>query len=70
VREDPLRPVNLAFDAAGDLLVVSYEGDGTVYSFRPDSSEQEITYLRPVPGSRSKTVRLFCPRMYGADESS
>ena len=69
MREDPLSPVNLAFDAAGDLLVVSYEGYGTVYSFRPDSSEQEITYLRPAR-ERSKTVRLFCPRMYGADESS
>jgi SMP-30/Gluconolactonase/LRE-like region len=61
VREDPLSPVNLAFDAAGDLLVVSYEGDGTVYSFRPDSSEQQITYLRRVPGEPKQDSTSILP---------
>lgn len=41
VRDDPVDPVNLAFDKAGDLLVVSYEGKGTVYSFPPDTPEDE-----------------------------
>ena len=32
VADAPLAPVNLAFDAAGNLLVVSYAGNGTVYA--------------------------------------
>jgi sugar lactone lactonase YvrE len=47
VRHNPLDPVNLFFDKAGDLIVVSYGGNGTVYSFRPDSPEYEMTLLRP-----------------------
>jgi sugar lactone lactonase YvrE len=33
VRDDAIDPVNLAFDRAGNLMVVSYEGKGTVYAF-------------------------------------
>ncbi len=47
VRDNPLDPVNLAFDKAGDLLVVSYGGNGTVYSIRPDAPEGEMTLLKP-----------------------
>lgn len=47
VRDQPLDPVNLAFDKNGDLLVVSYGGDGTVYSFRPDAPGGDITLLAP-----------------------
>jgi sugar lactone lactonase YvrE len=47
VRDNPLEPVNLVFDKSGDLLVVSYAGEGTVYSFRPDSPGTEITMLAP-----------------------
>ncbi|HTS64772.1 MAG TPA: glycosyl hydrolase family 28-related protein [Candidatus Acidoferrales bacterium] len=47
VRDAPLDPVNLAFDKAGDLLVVSYAGAGTVYTFRPGSPESEVTVLQP-----------------------
>ncbi|HUZ93807.1 MAG TPA: glycosyl hydrolase family 28-related protein [Edaphobacter sp.] len=47
-RDNPLDPVNLAFDKAGDLLVVSSSGpEGTVYSFRPGSPKGEITVLSP-----------------------
>jgi hypothetical protein len=49
VRDNPLDPANLGFDKAGDLLVVSYQGDGTVYSFRPGTPESQITLLKPVP---------------------
>lgn len=49
VRDSPLQPANLAFDKAGNLLVVSYEGDGTVYSFRPDAPGDEITLLKAEP---------------------
>jgi len=34
VRDAPLEPVNLAFDRAGNLMVVSYAGAGTVYASR------------------------------------
>jgi sugar lactone lactonase YvrE len=47
VRDAPLSPVNLAFDKAGDLLVTSYAGNGTVYWFRPDAPESELTLLKP-----------------------
>ncbi|MGA9719363.1 MAG: SMP-30/gluconolactonase/LRE family protein, partial [Acidobacteriaceae bacterium] len=51
VRDNPLEPVNLTFDKSGDLVVVSYAGKGTVYSFRPDAPETEITMLRPEPAA-------------------
>jgi len=51
IRDTPLEPVNLAFDKSGELLVVSYAGKGTVYSFRPDSppdsSDAQLTMLAP-----------------------
>lgn len=55
VRDTPLEPRNLVFDKAGNLLVTSYLGDGTVYAFRPGTPETEITLLhkqkaQPRPG--------------------
>jgi sugar lactone lactonase YvrE len=49
VRDNPLDPINLAFDKAGNLMVLSYTGNGTVYSFQPDSPSQEIKLLQPEP---------------------
>lgn len=49
VSDRPLDPVNLAFDKAGNLLVVSYSGNGTVYSFKPSSADGDITLLKPEP---------------------
>ena len=47
-RDNALDPVNLAFDKAGDLLVISSDGaEGTVYSFRPGSPADQITVLQP-----------------------
>jgi sugar lactone lactonase YvrE len=47
VRDNPLDPVNLAFDKAGDLVVLSLAGpEGTVYCFRPSSPETEVTVLQ------------------------
>jgi sugar lactone lactonase YvrE len=48
VRDTPLEPVNLAFDKAGNLLVVSYAGAGTVYAFRPGSPIDQLQVLAPV----------------------
>lgn len=47
-RDNPLDAVNLAVDEAGDLIVLSSAGaEGTVYCFRPGTSENEITVLTP-----------------------
>jgi hypothetical protein len=47
-RDNPLDPVNLAFDKAGDLLVLSSDGpERAVYSFRPGSPPDQITVLAP-----------------------
>jgi sugar lactone lactonase YvrE len=51
VRDTPLQPVNLVFDKAGDLLVVSYAGKGTVYSFRPDAPADQVTMLSSQPAA-------------------
>ena len=48
VRDNPLEPVNLAFDKAGNLMVVSYAGNGTVYSFKPGTAGDRIEILRAV----------------------
>jgi sugar lactone lactonase YvrE len=47
VRDNPLDPVNLAFDRTGNLMVISYAGNGTVYSFKPGSSDNAIAILKP-----------------------
>jgi sugar lactone lactonase YvrE len=47
VADAPLSPVNLAFDAAGHLLVVSYAGNGTVYALGPDRPGGEPVFLAP-----------------------
>jgi hypothetical protein len=45
-RDNPLDPVNLAFDKSGNLLVLSSAGPaGTVYWFRPGSPDDQITFL-------------------------
>lgn len=58
VRDNTLEPTNLAFDKAGNLLVTSTLGSGTVYTFRPETRDQQITLLAaqpvaPRPGSRA-----------------
>lgn len=45
--DTPLEPVNLGFDRSGDLIVVSYGGKGTVYSFHPNAPEKKLTFLQP-----------------------
>ena len=55
ISDSPLDPVNLAFDKAGNLMVISYAGRGTIYSFRPGGPTSETTLLKaeasaPRPG--------------------
>ena len=48
VTDNPLDPVNLAFDKAGNLMVVSYTGNGTVYAFKPGAPLESLQFLKPV----------------------
>lgn len=61
VRDDALDPINLAFDRAGDLLVVSYQGNGTVYAIRPGSPETQMTLLKPEPAQPRSGMTAFLP---------
>lgn len=47
VRDNPLDPVQLAFDKSGDLIVISYQGSGTVCTFNPDTDFDQLTLLKP-----------------------
>jgi sugar lactone lactonase YvrE len=61
VRDNPLDPVNLAFDKSGNLLVVSYAGAGTVYAFKPGAPEGEITLLTPQPAAPRPGMTALLP---------
>jgi sugar lactone lactonase YvrE len=64
-RDNPLDPVNLAFDKAGDLLVVSSDGaEGSVYSFRPGSPADQITVLLPQATAPHSGVAALLPVNY------
>ena len=64
-RDNPLDPVNLAFDKAGDLLVVSSAGAaGTVYSFRPGTTEDRISVLTPQPTRPHPGAAAILPANY------
>jgi sugar lactone lactonase YvrE len=69
VRDSPLDPVQLVFDKAGDLMVVSYDGDGTVYSFRPDALDQEVTLLKPEKAAAREGATPVLPLNYWRNEN-
>jgi hypothetical protein len=65
IRDNPLDPVNLAFDKAGNLIVVSSGGKGmTVYSVRPDGPEDEVTVLAPEPAAERAGMTAVLPVNY------
>ncbi len=61
VRTTTLEPENLAFDKAGDLIVVSRSGVGKIYSFRPDAPEDQITMLEPQATQQHPDMDVFIP---------
>ena len=69
VRENPLEPVNLAFDRSGDLLVVSYAGKSTVYAIRPGSRDESITLLSPEPSKPRPGAAPILPVDYWRNEN-
>jgi hypothetical protein len=61
-RDNPLDPVNLAFDRSGKLLVVSSAGpETTVYTFQPGSSAEELTVLKPQPVQSHGRAAVILP---------
>ncbi len=61
VSDSPLEPVNLAFDKSGNLLVVSYSGPGTIYSFRPGASADQMRILEPVAAKPRPGLTAILP---------
>jgi len=61
VRNSTMEPENLAFDKAGDLIVVARGGKGTVYSFRPDAPLDAITMLEPQPAQERPGMTALFP---------
>ena len=64
-RDNPLDPVNLGFDATGDLIVLSSAGpEGTVYVFRPGSPKDEIAVLTPQSAQPHPGAMALLPGNY------
>jgi hypothetical protein len=64
-RDNALDPVNLAFDRAGDLVVVSSaEPESTVYSFRPGSLDAAIALLIPQAAAAHSDAEMLFPVNY------
>jgi sugar lactone lactonase YvrE len=65
LRNSILEPENLAFDKAGDLLVIARGGKGMVYSFRPDAPLDAITTLEPQSTQERPGMTALCPPSQG-----
>ncbi len=61
VSDAPLDPINLAFDKAGNLMVVSYAGAGTVYAFKPGSPIDRMEILTPVDAAPRPAMTAVRP---------
>jgi sugar lactone lactonase YvrE len=61
VRDVPQQPVQLAFDQAGNLLVVAYTGNGTVLAFRPDVNDSEMVSLTAQPAAPRPGMTAVLP---------
>ena len=61
VRDNPLDPVQLAFDRTGNLMVISYAGNGTVYSFDPSAKSTDITLLKAQPAIARPGLTAILP---------
>src|SRR5260370_22101286 len=69
VRDNAIDPVELGFDKTGDLLVISYAGDGTVYSFKPDAPNDDITLLKAEPAAPRPGMTPVLPVDYWQNEN-
>jgi sugar lactone lactonase YvrE len=58
ISDYPLDPVNLAVDQAGNVLVISYAGDGMVYALSPGG---DIVPLKPEAVTNQTGENMFLP---------
>lgn len=49
VSDSPISPANIFFDRRDDLLITSYDGNGTVYALKPGASANDLQILKPQP---------------------
>jgi sugar lactone lactonase YvrE len=61
VREIPEQPMVLAFDKIDNLMVVAYEGNGTVLVFNPEIKDSEILSLSPQPAEPRPGKTAYLP---------
>jgi len=69
VRDNPLDPVQLAFDKSGNLIVISYQGSGTVYTFKPDTDFDQLTLLKPEPSLPRQGMTPVLPVDYWRNQN-
>jgi len=69
VRDSPLDPVQLVFDRSGDLMVVSYAGEGTVYTFKPGELNEQVTLLKPQKAESRAEMTPVLPVNYWRNEN-
>ena len=58
VSDYPLEPVNLVVDKAGNLMVISYAGDGVVYALSPTD---DVTLLKPEAVTNWSGKNIYLP---------
>jgi hypothetical protein len=64
LRDNSLQPTQLALDEAGNLIVLSYAGNGTVYTFQPDALDDRITFVQPVAAAPRPGMTAVLPVDY------
>jgi hypothetical protein len=69
VRDNPLDPVELAFDKSGNLIVISYRGNGTVYTFKPGTAFDQLSLLQPEPSLPRPGMTPVLPVDYWRNEN-
>jgi sugar lactone lactonase YvrE len=61
VLDTPIDPVNLAFDKAGNMLVVAYPGSGLVYAFKPGAPMDQFELLKRVDAAPRPGMTAVLP---------
>lgn len=69
VRDNPLDPVQLAFDKTGNLLVISYAGNGTVYTFKPGTDFDQLALLKAETSKARPGMTAILPVDYWRNEN-
>jgi sugar lactone lactonase YvrE len=65
IRDSPLDPVNLVFDKAGDLVVLSSGGkEMTAYAFRPEEPMSHVSVLKLQPATNEPSQIVALPVDY------